>query len=105
MKKLLLLIFVLLCFTACGGASETVETTTQDPPTTTSANVIPLLVNQKPEEIAKQIPAGGNISVVSDGHKIDMYVPSLSKAIVTLCDGKKDLNTIHKVIREKRKLI
>ena len=79
------------------------KTNSINPPTTASANVIPLLVNQKPEEIAKQIPAGGNISVVSDGHKIDMYVPSLSKAIVTLCDGKKDLNTIHKVIREKRK--
>ena len=49
------------------------------------------------------MPAGGNISVVSDGHRIDMYVPSLAKAIVILCDGRRDLISIHKIIREKRK--
>jgi hypothetical protein len=59
-------------------------------------------VNHTPEEIAKQMPTGGNISVVSDGHKIDMYVPSLSHAIVALCDGRRDLFSIHNVIRQKR---
>jgi SAM-dependent methyltransferase len=71
-------------------------------PKAESGNVIPVLVNHTPEEIAKQMPTGGNISVVSDGHKIDMYVPSLSHAIVALCDGRRDLFSIHNVIRQKR---
>ena len=79
------------------------KTNSINPPTTASANVIPVIVNHSPEEIAKQMPAGGNISVVSDGHRIDMYVPSLAKAIVILCDGRRNLISIHKIIREKRK--
>jgi len=79
------------------------KTNSINPPTTASANVIPVIVNHSPEEIAKQMPTGGNISVVSDGHRIDMYVPSLAKAIVILCDGRRNLISIHKIIREKRK--
>lgn len=71
-------------------------------PEPNSLSAIPVLVNQTPEEAERLMPAGGTITVSTEGTKIKMPVPTLARAIVALCDGKRDLAAIHAAIREKR---
>ncbi len=72
------------------------------PPQPDTPTAIPTLVGLTAEEMAKQIPAGGKITVAMEGHKLDMPVPPLARAIVALCDGWRDLAAIHGAIQEKR---
>ena len=72
------------------------------PPRAETPAAVPMLVGLTPEEAAQQMPPGGNITVSAEGHKIDMAVPALARAIVTLCDGQRDLAAIHATIQEKR---
>lgn len=72
------------------------------PPLPDTPSAMPTLVGLTPEEAAKQIPAGGKITVAMEGHKLDMPVPALARAIVALCDGQRDLAAIHAAIHEKR---
>ena len=72
------------------------------PPLSDTPATVPTLVGLTPEEAAKQMPAGGTITVAMEGHKLDMPVPALARAIVTLCDGRRDLAAIHAAIQEKR---
>jgi SAM-dependent methyltransferase len=72
------------------------------PPLADTPAAVPTLVGLTPEEAAKQIPVGGKITVVMEGHKLDMPVPALARAMVALCDGRRDLAAIHAEIREKR---
>lgn len=69
-------------------------------PDTPSA--VPVLVGLTPADAARQIPVGGKITVAMEGHKLDMPVPALARAIVALCDGQRDLSAIHAEIQEKR---
>lgn len=72
------------------------------PPQPDSPTAIPVFVGLTPEDAAKQMPAGGKVTVKAEGHKHDMPVPPLSRAIVALCDGQRDLAAIHAAIQEKR---
>jgi SAM-dependent methyltransferase len=72
------------------------------PPLPDTPTAIPTLVTLTPEEAARQIPAGGRITVAMEGHKLDMQVPPLGRAIVAQCDGERDLAAIHGAIQEKR---
>jgi len=72
------------------------------PPLADTPAAVPTLVGLTPEEAAKQMPAGGKITVAMEGHKLDMAVPALARAIVALCDGQRDLAAIHTEIQEKR---
>jgi SAM-dependent methyltransferase len=72
------------------------------PPLTDAPVTVPALIGLTPEEVAKQMPAGGTITVAMEGHKLDMMVPALARAIVALCDGQRDLVAIHAEIQEKR---
>jgi len=72
------------------------------PPLAETPAAVPALVGLTTEEAAKQMPAGGVITVAMEGHKIDMPVPALARAIVALCDGQRDLAAIHAAIQEKR---
>ena len=72
------------------------------PPQPDTQAVVPVLVGLTPAEAAKQIPAGGKIAVAMEGHKTDMPVPGLARAIVALCDGQRDLAAIHAEIQVKR---
>ena len=72
------------------------------PPQPDTATVIPMLVGLTAEKAAQQMPTGGVITVAKEGHKLDMQVPSLARAIVGLCDGERDLAAIHAAIQEKR---
>ena len=42
------------------------------------------------------------MTIAMEGHRLDMQVPALARAIVTLCDGTRDLAAIHAAIQEKR---
>jgi SAM-dependent methyltransferase len=72
------------------------------PPQPDTPAAVPTLVAITPEDAAKQMPAGGKITVAMEGHKISMAVPALARAIVALCDGQRDLAAIHAEIQEKR---
>ena len=48
------------------------------------------------------MPAGGKIIVSGEGHKLEMTVPPLARAVVALCDGRRDLTAIHAAIHERR---
>jgi hypothetical protein len=72
------------------------------PPLADTPAAMPILVGVTPEEAAKQMPAGGKITVAMEGHKLDMPVPALSRAVVALCDGQRDLAAILAAIQEKR---
>ena len=48
------------------------------------------------------MPAGGKISVATEGHKLDMVMPPLARAMAALCDGQRDLAAIHEAIQAKR---
>ncbi|MFT5180384.1 MAG: SAM-dependent methyltransferase [Alphaproteobacteria bacterium] len=72
------------------------------PPSPDTPEAIPILIALTPENAATQMPAGGKITVAMEGHKMEMAVPPLSRAIVALCDGQRDLAAIHGVIQEKR---
>ncbi len=72
------------------------------PPLPRTPAVVPTLVGLTVDEVAKQMPAGGVITVSMEGHKLDMQVPPLARAIAALCDGERDLAAIHTAIQEKR---
>jgi len=72
------------------------------PPRPDAPTAVPNLVGLTPEAAAQQMPPGGKITVAMEGHKLDMTVPALARAIVALCDGERDLAAIHAAIREKR---
>lgn len=72
------------------------------PPLADTPAAIPTLVGLTPAEAAKQLPVGGKITVAMEGHKIDMPVPALARAMVALCDGRRDLAAIHAEIQAKR---
>ena len=72
------------------------------PPLPDTPAAVPTLITLTPAEAAKQVPAGGKIIVGMEGHKLDMPVPPLARAIVALCDGERHLAAIHAAIREKR---
>ncbi|NKB48001.1 MAG: methyltransferase [Alphaproteobacteria bacterium] len=72
------------------------------PPSPDTPDAVPTLVGLTPEEATQQMPPGGKITVSTEGHKQVMQVPSLSRAIVALCDGQRDLAAIHGAIQEKR---
>jgi hypothetical protein len=63
---------------------------------------IPTLIALTPDEAARQVPAGGKITIAMEGDKLDMQVPPLARAIAALCDGQRDLAAIHAAILEKR---
>ena len=71
-------------------------------PTLDDASTNPVLVGVDTLEAAKQTPGGGVISVINEGHKIDMSVTPLAKAIIELCDGNRDLDEIYSVICKRR---
>lgn len=72
------------------------------PPQPDTPEAMPTLVGLTTEEAAKQMPVGGKITVSMEGHKIDMSMPPLARAIAALCDGRRDLSAIHGAIHEKR---
>ena len=72
------------------------------PPKSDRPDAIPTLIALTAEAAAPQVPTGGKITVAMEGHRLDMAVPALSRAIVALCDGKRDLAAIHAAIQEKR---
>ncbi len=72
------------------------------PPLPDSPDAVPTLVGQTTEEASKQMPAGGKIIVSGEGHKLEMTVPPLARAVVALCDGRRDLTAIHAAIHERR---
>ena len=72
------------------------------PPRPDTPDKVPTLIIVTPEEAARQMPTGGKITVAMEGHKLEMQVPALSRAIVALCDGQRDLAAIHGAIQGKR---
>lgn len=72
------------------------------PPKPDSPTVIPTLIGLTSEQAAQQMPTGGKISVATEGHKLEMVMPALARAIAALCDGQRDLTAIHGAIQEKR---
>lgn len=73
-----------------------------DLPTPDSPETIALLNNMSVDEAVRLVPAGGSLTVTSDGLKTSLAVPALARSIVSLCDGVRDLATIHAALREKR---
>lgn len=72
------------------------------PPMPDDPAIVPHLLNQTPDEAARALPPGGQITVSTEGLKTDMAVPPLARAIGGLCDGTRSLADIHAAIREKR---
>jgi SAM-dependent methyltransferase len=72
------------------------------PPSPDDPAAVPVLNNVAPAEIAQAVPAGGSMTVTSDGLKLSFAVPPLARSIVGLCDGERDLGAIHAAIAGKR---
>ncbi len=64
--------------------------------------IVPVLRDLSVEEAVGLVPAGGTVTVSSDGLKTAFAVPALARAIIGLCDGQRSLAAIHDAIRGKR---
>lgn len=71
-------------------------------PTPDAPEWIPVLRDLSIEDAVRFVPAGGTVTVTSDGLKSRFAVPPLARAIAGLCDGTRNLGAVHAVIRDRR---
>jgi SAM-dependent methyltransferase len=71
-------------------------------PTPDSPDMVPVLNDMSIEQAVRLMPAGGAMTVTSDGLRTALAVPPLARTIIGLCDGERSLGTIHAAIRDRR---
>jgi len=69
---------------------------------TPEADAVPVLRDMDPAVAARQLPAGGRVTLKEGGLPFSLDVPPLTPDIVALCNGQRSLREIHAALAQER---